>query len=173
MMPLDKNSLLSNPTQFAIRTFDGCLKRKLTEFSQSQNPTHMVTATLFGESSTQILTFALNDWAIRINRCYLGRRWYCEQLKPKALHAFMEIGQDIRNGQLHAVLLVKPPATADLEDFITRAPSFFALENALTFPPLGNMNVEVLELDSAHPNRPNLLSSTRLVEKFVYKLKSV
>jgi hypothetical protein len=172
-MSLDENSLLSNPTQLAIRTFDGCLRRKLTEFIQSQNPTHMVTATLFGESSKQIMTFALNDWAIRINRCYLGRRWYSEQLKPKALRAYMDIGQDIRNGQLHAVLLVKPPATADLEDFITRAPSFFAHENALTFPPLGSMNVEMLVLDYAHPNRPNLLPSTWLVEKFIYKLKNI
>jgi hypothetical protein len=173
MMPLDVNSLLSSPTELAIRTFDGCLKQQLTEFIQYQNPTHIVTAKLFGESSKEVLSYALNDWAIRINRCYLGRSWHSRSLQAKALKAFMVSVQDIPNGQFHAVLLVKPPETADPHDFVARAPSFFALESPVTFPPFGNMELELIDDENTILNNQIPLSTQGLVEKFILKLRSV
>jgi hypothetical protein len=173
MMSLDVNSLLSSPTQIAIQTFEGCLKTEILEFIQSQHPAHIVTATLFGESSKQVLIHALNDWAIRINRCYLGRSWHSRSLQPKTLKAFVAIVRDARNNQFQALLLVKPPETADPHDFITRAASFFALESPLTFPPLGNMEVEMIDDENTILNQQTPLSAQDLVEKFIFKLRDV
>ena len=53
-----------------------------------------------------------------------------------------------RNEDFHSALLVRPPVTADLDDFETRAPSFFAHDFLQTFPPLGDMTMAKINYDA-------------------------
>jgi hypothetical protein len=135
------DQLLANPVSFSAYDYDTVLHEVLIGFIERYHPTHLATATLFHQDSMLTLEDALNDWAIRVNRCYLGRRWHTPPTKEKALKAFMYIVRGTRNDDFHAALLVRPPTTADRADFATRAPTFFALDFLQNFPPLGDMKI--------------------------------
>jgi hypothetical protein len=147
LMWLDQ--LLANPVSFSAYDCDTVLHEALVDFIRQYHPTHLATATLFHQDSMLTLEDGLNDWAIRVNRCYLGRRWHTSPLKDKALNAFMYIVRGTRNDDLHAALLVRPPLTADPSDFATRAPTFFALDFLSTFPPLGDMKIADINCDGS------------------------
>jgi hypothetical protein len=158
------DQLLANPVSFSAYDYDTALNEALIGFIAQYHPTHLATATLFHQDSMLTLEDALNDWAIRVNRCYLGRRWYAPPFKDKALKAFMYVVRGTRNDDFHAVMLVRPPLTADSADFGTRAPSFFALDFLSTFPPLGDM--EIVEIRSVgntnHTNQVALAFMAKL-----------
>jgi hypothetical protein len=141
---LDANYLLANPVPLSFFNPEGCLHAELSAFNLSQGPTHLGTATLFGETSGQLLKDTLNDWAVRVNGCYLGRRWYVSTFQTQTLCAFINVFQDVNNAEFYAVFVIRPPAAADPQDFITRAPTFFAQEHLLAFPPLGDMTLELI-----------------------------
>jgi hypothetical protein len=143
------DQLLANPVSFSAYDHDTALHEALIGFIERYHPTHLATATLFHQDSTLTLEDAINDWAIRINRCYLGRRWHTLPSKDKALKAFMYIVRGTRNDDFHAALLVRPPLTADPTDFGTRAPSFFALDFLSTFPPLDDMKIAKVNGDGS------------------------
>ena len=162
-MSVDFDLLLANPDPLAFYQSDGCLQQALTAFLELHKPTHLVTATLFHESSALKLEDALNDWVIRVNRCYLGRRWYVPTFKTKTLQAFMYVVGGVHSDDHQAVLLIKPPQTADHQDFTVRAPLFFAMEFQQAFPPIGDMTAELIT-----PDQPN----DDIVLLFVKKLGS-
>jgi hypothetical protein len=143
------DQLLANPVSFSAYVHDNALHEAVIGFIEGYHPTHMATATLFHQDSMLTLEDAINDWAIRVNRCYLGRRWYTPQSKDKALKAFMYIVRGTRNHNCHAALLVRPPTTADPEDFGSRAPTFFALDFLQNFPPLGDMKIADIDYDGS------------------------
>jgi hypothetical protein len=143
------DQLLANPVSFSAYDHDTVLHEALFDFIERYQPTHLATATLFHQDSRLTLEDALNDWAIRVNRCYLGRRWYRPRSKDKALKAFMYVVRGTRNDDFNAALLVRPPLTADPIDFGTRAPSFFALDFLSTFPPLGDMKIADINCDGS------------------------
>jgi hypothetical protein len=143
------DQLLANPVSFSAYDLDTALHEALTEFIGRYHPTHMATATLFLQDSMLTLEDAINDWTIRVNRCYLGRRWHTPPTKEKALKAFMYIVRGTRNDDFHAALLVRPPMNADPSDFGTRAPTFFALDFLSTFPPLGDMEIVDIDYDGS------------------------
>jgi hypothetical protein len=143
------DQLLANPVSFSSYDHDTALHEAMVDFIERYRPTHLVTATLFHQDSKLTLEDAINDWAIRINRCYLGRRWHTSPTKYKALKAFIYIVRGTRNDDFHAALLVRPPMTADPADFATRAPSFFALDFLSTFPPLGDMEMVGIDCDGS------------------------
>ena len=148
-MSVDFDLLLANPDPLAFYQSDSCLQQALTAFLELHQPTHLVTATLFHESSALKLEDALNDWVIRVNRCYLGRRWYVPTFKPKTMQAFMYVVGGLRSDDHHAALLVKVPTTADHQDFTVRAPLFFAMEFQQAFPPIGDMTAELITPDQS------------------------
>jgi hypothetical protein len=135
------DQLLANPVSFSAYDYDTVLHEALSEFIGENHPTHIATATLFHQDSMLTLEDAINDWTIRVNRCYLGRRWHTPPTKEKALKAFIYVVRGIRNDDFYAALLVRPPLTADPIDFGTRAPTFFALDFLQNFPPLGDMKI--------------------------------
>jgi hypothetical protein len=141
------DQLLANPVSFSAYDLDIALHEALVDFIELYHPTHMATATLFHQDSMLTLEDAINDWAVRVNRCYLGRRWHTPPFKDKALKAFMYVVRGTRNDDFHAVMLVRPPLTADPADFGTRAPKFFALDFLPTFPPLGDMKIADINCD--------------------------
>jgi hypothetical protein len=143
------DQLLANPVAFSAYDYDTALHEALVDFIERYHPTHLATATLFHQDSRLTLEDALNDWVIRVNRCYLGRRWHTSPTKDKALKAFMYIVRSTRNDDFHAALLVRPPTTADPADFVTRAPSFFALDFLSNFPPLGDMKIADIDYDGS------------------------
>jgi hypothetical protein len=143
------DQLLANPVSFSAYDYDTVLHEALTEFIAQYHPTHLATATLFHQDSMLTLEDALNEWAIRVNRCYLGRRWHTSPSKDKALKAFMYVVRGTLNDDFHAALLVRPPTTADPADFATRAPTFFALDFLSTFPPLGDMKINDINYDGS------------------------
>jgi hypothetical protein len=153
------DQLLSNPLSFSVYHHDTALHEALIVFIERYSPTHLVTATLFHQDSMLTLEDALNDWAIRVNRCYLGRRWYTSPFNDKALKAFMYVVRGTRNDDLHAALLVRPPLTADLMDFVNRAPTFFALDFLSTFPPLGDLEIaEISSVESTDQTKHVILA---------------
>jgi hypothetical protein len=143
------DQLLANPLSFSTYHHDTALHEALIVFIEQYRPTHLATAILFHQDSRLTLEDALNDWAIRVNRCYLGRRWHTSPSKDKALQAFMYIVRGTRDDDFHAALLVRPPTTADPADFGSRAPSFFALDFLSTFPPLGDMKIAKVNGDGS------------------------
>jgi hypothetical protein len=161
-MSLDALGLLANPTPLSLYRFDICLQDQLISFIEQHRPTHLATATLFHEQSKLRLEDALNDWAIRVNRCYLGRRWYAPTLRGKAMKAFIYLVVGTRDHDYHAALLIKVPETADHLDFATRAPSFFAEDFRQSFPPEGDMATQYI------PTNQN--STSNFVAAFLEKL---
>jgi hypothetical protein len=143
------DQLLTNPVAFSAYDHDTELREALVEFIIKYHPTHLATATLFHQASMLTLEDAINDWAIRVNRCYLGRRWHTPQSEDKALKAFMYIVRGTQNNDFHAAMLVRPPLTADTIDFGTRAPLFFALDFLSIFPPLGDMKIADIDCDGS------------------------
>jgi hypothetical protein len=133
------------PTPLIVPKADTGMDRDLKDFIERHGPTHFVRAHLLSNEDQSLLQLALNDWVIRVNRCYLGRRWHTSNLEAKVMRVFACLASGKDSDSIHAVMLVRPPATADLDAFPSRASQYFANEHLNRFPPLGDMEIDSVE----------------------------
>ena len=138
----DSDELLFQPKPVRLHEERNGLPSKLSAFITGNRPTHFVRVVLFEDTCQFSLQEVLNDWLIRVNRCYLGRRWYTPTLKSGAMIAFMQMAPFESLADPQAFLLVRPPIPADLGDFMVRAPMFFLGPMEDAFSALGHMTLE-------------------------------
>jgi hypothetical protein len=136
---------------------DTTFQSTVTEFIASQQPSFFVTAILYNCKSVLAMEDVLNEWLIRLNRCYLGRNWHTPKFKYRGMVAFMELRTRNSTGDLHAFLLVRPPKPADPEDFRLRASLVYLNQMLASFSGRGEM--KVLPIEALGSDADNIASN--------------
>jgi hypothetical protein len=126
-------------------------RRALYQWVSTLGGTCHVTAMLAPGTSMFALEDRLREWANRVNRYFLGSRWWKPHHKNNRMAGviFFELG----DGGWHAHMILKPPNGVSPLKFLMRAPCWFRPHPAKQVPNLygkpvtlnGKMLVQIID----------------------------
>ena len=165
-MPLVSQAKAKKPSTHATKDIahptDYEFQAKIAEFVDKRKPTHFIKAILFDQKSILLFEDEINAWLIRVNRSYIGRRWHTLALKNRGMVAFVELTTKTLDGHLCALMLVRPPLSADPQEFIVQAPFHFLDQMECSTRLIGEMKVQHIDVLESSP--------AKIAQSFIAKL---